>query len=631
MRKGKKIGERYEGINQRYKGIEPNPKERIDAPQFLRMKLFLCYFKKEVPSLNLPLFYTKLASMGYGNDVDRGENLPPPTDPLKVEKDEAIRAILKEAFEKDPEEEINFIKTNVINNIKKKRANEKEKNTLDELIKLQFSDLYKKNELEIYTIESRLKDLNPENFKISIKSELDEKIKNCGLVNEDLSNETIKIIEEAIETGEIDKKQKAEEAIIQEGADKELNKTIIFVETEIEKSDLTNDQKEELINKILEAISRNEYQQKSYQKQREKVDKLLQLLKGEKEQQHPEEVSLTKIIASAVQENKENYRLVKNCPQCQKIYLRPETCQGIFINFLAIQQSTHRQLPFGIGQIGKSFRNEITLHHGIFRTREFEQMELEFFCREEERVKENSQEITPQVIEVSFGVERLMLAILEDSYHEEVLKNSPLTRTFLRLHPLLSPYFVAIIPLSKQINMKNPEKTLQRRKSTYLYITEPNRRLERQITKIKDNSGVQYKEENNDTIVNWNENNILGKKYLTEKLNDPSTKLTSKQRKGFKEVLEEITNNKIDESLNQEKLEDMPDQVRKDTVLKILQIQDSLEKSNKPKDKDTFFPIGPKNEEDEEIFNEINRFMKIFYDKFMTANNLAKSIIAQPA
>src|ERR1700733_12793770 len=61
-------------------------------------------------------------------------------------------------------------------------------------------------------------------------------------------------------------------------------------------------------------------------------------------------------------------------------YLRPETCQGIFINFAAIQRSTRRQLPFGIGQIGKSFRNEIMINHGIFRTREFEQLELEFFC-----------------------------------------------------------------------------------------------------------------------------------------------------------------------------------------------------------------------------------------------------------
>jgi glycyl-tRNA synthetase len=111
--------------------------------------------------------------------------------------------------------------------------------------------------------------------------------------------------------------------------------------------------------------------------------------------------------------DKENYLLKDNCAKCGKnkfcpprqfnlllttnleitdgkenvVYLRPETCQGIFINFAAIQRSTRRQLPFGIGQIGKSFRNEITLHHGIFRTREFEQLELEFFCPSEESEK----------------------------------------------------------------------------------------------------------------------------------------------------------------------------------------------------------------------------------------------------
>ncbi|CAG8844326.1 32522_t:CDS:1, partial [Racocetra persica] len=111
------------------------------------------------------------------------------------------------------------------------------------------------------------------------------------------------------------------------------------------------------------------------------------------------------------QENQDNFSIRQNCLHCSKnkfskprqfnlllssnlqitnhekenlVYLRPETCQGIFVNFTAIQRSTRKKLPFGVGQIGKSFRNEITLHHGIFRTREFEQMELEFFCREEE-------------------------------------------------------------------------------------------------------------------------------------------------------------------------------------------------------------------------------------------------------
>ena len=64
-----------------------------------------------------------------------------------------------------------------------------------------------------------------------------------------------------------------------------------------------------------------------------------------------------------------------------EIYLRPETAQGIFVNFANVQRTTRRKLPFGIGQIGKSFRNEITPGNFTFRTREFEQMELEFFCK----------------------------------------------------------------------------------------------------------------------------------------------------------------------------------------------------------------------------------------------------------
>ncbi len=62
------------------------------------------------------------------------------------------------------------------------------------------------------------------------------------------------------------------------------------------------------------------------------------------------------------------------------VYLRPETAQGIFVNFKNVQRTSRRKIPFGIGQIGKSFRNEITPGNFIFRIREFEQMELEFFC-----------------------------------------------------------------------------------------------------------------------------------------------------------------------------------------------------------------------------------------------------------
>ena len=62
------------------------------------------------------------------------------------------------------------------------------------------------------------------------------------------------------------------------------------------------------------------------------------------------------------------------------VYLRPETAQGIFVNFNNVLRTSRKKIPFGIGQIGKSFRNEITPGNFIFRVREFEQMELEFFC-----------------------------------------------------------------------------------------------------------------------------------------------------------------------------------------------------------------------------------------------------------
>lgn len=70
-----------------------------------------------------------------------------------------------------------------------------------------------------------------------------------------------------------------------------------------------------------------------------------------------------------------------------EVYLRPETAQGIFVNFKNVQRTMRKKLPFGIGQIGKSFRNEITPGNFTFRTREFEQMEMEFFCDPSEDLK----------------------------------------------------------------------------------------------------------------------------------------------------------------------------------------------------------------------------------------------------
>src|SRR4051812_11255432 len=70
--------------------------------------------------------------------------------------------------------------------------------------------------------------------------------------------------------------------------------------------------------------------------------------------------------------------------EASKAYLRPETAQGIFVNFKNVVDTTRVKLPFGIAQVGKSFRNEITPRNFTFRSREFEQMEIEFFCRPEE-------------------------------------------------------------------------------------------------------------------------------------------------------------------------------------------------------------------------------------------------------
>ncbi len=212
-----------------------------------------------------------------------------------------------------------------------------------------------------------------------------------------------------------------------------------------------------------------------------------------------------------------------------EVYLRPETAQGIFVNFKNVQRTTRRKLPFGIGQIGKSFRNEITPGNFIFRTREFEQMELEFFCKpgtelewfdywrgycmdflksigvdgnklkfrdhEQEELsfysnattdiefefpwgygelwgiasrtnydlnahqnhsKENMEYLDPEdntkylpyVVEPSVGVERMLLSVLFSAYDVESTEKGE--RTVLRLHPVLAPYKVAVLPLIKK-------------------------------------------------------------------------------------------------------------------------------------------------------------------------------------
>ncbi|MCL1885718.1 MAG: glycine--tRNA ligase [Dehalococcoidia bacterium] len=211
------------------------------------------------------------------------------------------------------------------------------------------------------------------------------------------------------------------------------------------------------------------------------------------------------------------------------VYMRPETAQGIFVNFENVMTSTRKKLPLGIAQQGKSFRNEITTGNLIFRSREFEQMELEFFVKpgtdmewfdywvnarlewykklgikpENLRLRPHPKEdlahyarcctdveyhfpwnwgelegianrgdfdlkqhskfsgkglsyfdedtketIVPCVIEPSAGVDRSMLAFLADAYDEEQDKDE--IRVVLRLHPMIAPVKVAVLPLSKK-------------------------------------------------------------------------------------------------------------------------------------------------------------------------------------
>ena len=220
-----------------------------------------------------------------------------------------------------------------------------------------------------------------------------------------------------------------------------------------------------------------------------------------------------------------------------KVYLRGETAQGIFVNFLNVQRSMRAKVPFGIAQIGKAFRNEITPGNFIFRTREFEQMEYEFFCKpgtdlewfkyyeeycmnflkdlglKEENLRlrkhkpeelvfyskgttdieynypngfgelwgiadrtdydltvhtnhsgkdlkyldpETNEKYTPYVIEPSVGCDRLLLAVLCDSYEEETLEDGT-TREVMHFNPSIAPYKVAVLPLMKKYHQEKAE------------------------------------------------------------------------------------------------------------------------------------------------------------------------------
>jgi glycyl-tRNA synthetase len=214
------------------------------------------------------------------------------------------------------------------------------------------------------------------------------------------------------------------------------------------------------------------------------------------------------------------------------IYMRPETAQGIFVNFLNVLKTSRQKLPFGIAQIGKAFRNEIVARQFIFRMREFEQMEMQFFIKpgtqkewfeywkdvrhkwhtrlglpapslhfhEHEKLAhyadaaediqfrfpfgfkemegihsrtdfdlsrhqefsgkklqyfdaEENRSYVPYVIETSVGLDRTFLAHLCNAYTEELAPTADggqEERVVLKLHPILAPYKVAILPLIKK-------------------------------------------------------------------------------------------------------------------------------------------------------------------------------------
>jgi glycyl-tRNA synthetase len=215
------------------------------------------------------------------------------------------------------------------------------------------------------------------------------------------------------------------------------------------------------------------------------------------------------------------------------LYLRPETAQGIFVNYLNVQKTSRQKLPFGIAQIGKAFRNEIVARQFIFRMREFEQMEMQYFIKPGTQMEwfeywksarqkwhkalglspekldfhvhekvahyadaaediqfhfpfgikelegihsrtdfdlaqheefsgkklryfdpETRESYVPYVLETSVGLDRTFLAHLCNSYTEEEVptakEGQTETRVVLKLHPLLAPYKVAVLPLVKK-------------------------------------------------------------------------------------------------------------------------------------------------------------------------------------
>src|SRR5215217_3150147 len=134
------------------------------------------------------------------------------------------------------------------------------------------------------------------------------------------------------------------------------------------------------------------------------------------------------------------------------VWLRPETAQGIFVDFPIIQQVSRKKIPFGIAQIGKAFRNEITPGNFIFRTREFEQMELEFFVEPGSDADWHQRWIDERLgWYLDLGLREENVRTREHGHEELAPTASGGTekRTVLRFDPRLAPIKVAVLPLSR--------------------------------------------------------------------------------------------------------------------------------------------------------------------------------------
>lgn len=227
--------------------------------------------------------------------------------------------------------------------------------------------------------------------------------------------------------------------------------------------------------------------------------------------------------------------------EASEIYLRPETAQGIFVNFLNVQKTGRMKIPFGIAQTGKAFRNEIVARGFIFRMREFEQMEMQFFVKpgtqkewydywKENRLQwhlslgiqpnkyryhdhvklahyadmacdieydfpmgfkevegihsrtdfdlkshqthsgkkltyfdtDINQHYVPYVIETSIGLDRLVMLVLSEAYEEQDLSTEDKqdSRVVLKLHPMIAPIKLAVLPLTKKDGLPDIAKEL---------------------------------------------------------------------------------------------------------------------------------------------------------------------------